>query len=271
MNWKIITPVLILAALLAGCEAQEPIRYESTAGMALDIVTGTDQGPWPDEFGAHLTLTAESQGENPVTFDPLEQDVTFRYQASDSTWRTAEAVEVPLGIFLLIEIQATIEGETWTGQGGVMLHEGAIQPVTIQLFPPLGQVVTFADSSLEAAVRAHIGKLTGELYVSDVDTITFFEAYVFYIASLSGMEHMSALTQLYLTGNQISDLTPLANLTNLNLLDLSGNQISDIAPLVSNSGLGSGDELWLLNNPLSPAAFNESIPQLTARGVIVHY
>ena len=72
----------------------------------------------------------------------------------------------------------------------------------------------------------------------------------------------------------ISDLLPLSNLTNLTWLRLNKNQISDISPLVENSGLGTGDEIWLEDNNLDLSEGSEdmgNIRALEGRGVIVHY
>jgi len=41
--------------------------------------------------------------------------------------------------------------------------------------------------------------------------------------------------------------------------------------LVQNEGLGTGDEVALNENPLSPDSINIYIPQLEARGVTVDY
>ena len=76
---------------------------------------------------------------------------------------------------------------------------------------------------------------------------------------------------LNLEHNQISDISPLANLTSVTDLFLDGNQISDISPLVQNEGLGTGDYINLLSNPLSSDSINIYIPQLEARGVVVVY
>ena len=69
--------------------------------------------------------------------------------------------------------------------------------------------------------------------------------------------------------NQISDLSPLANLQALTLLRLSGNQITDLSVLVDNTGIGSGDTVYVDKNPLSEYAIVGQIPALEARGVRV--
>ena len=48
---------------------------------------------------------------------------------------------------------------------------------------------------------------------------------------IKDLDKMTNLTELYLYGNQINDISPLAGLTNLTTLDLKLNQISDISPL----------------------------------------
>lgn len=63
---------------------------------------------------------------------------------------------------------------------------------------------------------------------------------------------------------------PLLNLVNLIKLNLHDNDIVDIETLVNNSGINSGDEIWLESNPLSDTSINTYIPQLEARGVTVH-
>ncbi len=87
------------------------------------------------------------------------------------------------------------------------------------------------------------------------------------ITPLAGLSNLQLLGLRY---NQIADLGPLSGLMNLSSLDLTGNDIADIAPLVSNSGLGSGDEVWLTYNQLSFQSVNVHIPALLARGVTVH-
>jgi hypothetical protein len=55
------------------------------------------------------------------------------------------------------------------------------------------------------------------------------------------------------------------------MLGLMQNPISDISPLVDNLGLGEGDTVILVNNPLSEESINTYIPELEARGVTVEY
>ncbi len=90
------------------------------------------------------------------------------------------------------------------------------------------------------------------------------------IVELSPLAPLSSLMTLSLDGNQIVNIGPLTSLSGLVDLNLSYNMITDIAALVSNSGLGSGDTLNLINNFLSEDACGE-INTLKNRGVWVSY
>ena len=57
------------------------------------------------------------------------------------------------------------------------------------------------------------------------------------IASLTGLEHATALKTLTIFQNNISDLTPLANLTSLKNLRIGRNNISDVTPLTNLTAL----------------------------------
>jgi len=91
------------------------------------------------------------------------------------------------------------------------------------------------------------------------------------VSDISPMQYLTNLQTLDLWGNSISDIIPLQNLTNLQDVNLGYNEISDIAPLVNNSGIGSGDEVWLTGNPLDSVSVNTHIPALENRGVTVTY
>ena len=127
----------------------------------------------------------------------------------------------------------------------------ALLAVAVIVLPATGlaqEEVSFADPNLEAAVRAAIGKPTGEILVSDVAGLAVLDARWRGISNLDGIEHLTQLTWLYLGENQISDLTPLSGLTQLTDLGLGYNQISDLTPL---SGLTQLTDLYLRGNQIS--------------------
>jgi len=150
-------------------------------------------------------------------------------------------------------------------------------------------VVTFPDSLLEVAVRQAISKLEGDICLSELLTIDTLYADgvsdVPGITDLTGLSHLVNLKFLELDLNQISDITeltpltnlemlflaynyqiqditPLSGLVNLHMLDLSYNDITDIHPLIQNAlngGIGAGDVVLLIGNPLTNMAQLDSL------------
>ena len=91
------------------------------------------------------------------------------------------------------------------------------------------------------------------------------------ITDISPIARLTKLKELNLRNNIISDISPLARLTNLTELNLQENAISDIAPLVANTGLGSGDRVFVTGNPLDALSLNSHIPVLQSRRVTVEF
>ena len=89
-------------------------------------------------------------------------------------------------------------------------------------------------------------------------------------SNISPLSGLTNLERLYLYNNAISDISPLTGLTHLELLVIEKNLISDLSPLVANTGLGSGDRVYVKDNPLSATSLNTHIPALQARGVTVN-
>jgi internalin A len=80
------------------------------------------------------------------------------------------------------------------------------------------------------------------------------------ISDLTPLAWLTNLTYLNLSDNNISDLTPLSELTKLTKLDLSYSNISDITPL---AGLTNLTELSLQGNPITTsqkAMLEEALP-----------
>ena len=91
------------------------------------------------------------------------------------------------------------------------------------------------------------------------------------ITDISAIKDLTNLTMLQFGENNISDISAVAGLTHLTELGLDGNFISDLSPLVKNTGLGSGDRVGVLGNPLSYKSVNIHIPALQKRGVEVQF
>ena len=91
------------------------------------------------------------------------------------------------------------------------------------------------------------------------------------ISDISALAGLTNLTSLGLGGNSISDISTVSGLTKLTSLDLEDNNISDISPLVANTGLGSGDLVYVWENPLSYLSIHTHIPTLKERGATVDF
>ena len=99
---------------------------------------------------------------------------------------------------------------------------------------------------------ADLQGLTGDLYADDRN-----------IVSIEGAQYLTNLQEMYLWGNQISDLSPLVGLSNLQELWLFSNQISDLSPL---AGLTNLQRLYLGSNQISdisPLAGLTNLPVLS--------
>ena len=89
------------------------------------------------------------------------------------------------------------------------------------------------------------------------------------ISDISAVARLTNLTELWLNDNSISDISAIAGLTNLTALWLGYNSISDVSHLVANIGLGNGDFVDVVGNPLNAISINTHIPALQGRGVEV--
>jgi hypothetical protein len=154
-----------------------------------------------------------------------------------------------------------------------------------------GLEVVFPDENLEAIVRGALEKPEGPLTREDLKSLYALDNLDSdnpEIENISGLEHATNLTELWLIDNNISDISPIANLTNLGKLVLGNSQISDISPMASLTNLTelllSSNQisdistlasltnlisLDLRDNPLSQESINTHVPNLRARGVIV--
>ena len=81
------------------------------------------------------------------------------------------------------------------------------------------------------------------------------------IKDLTGLEHATQLTEIWLFRSQISELTPLADLTSLTHLVVGESRIADLSPL---GGLSSLTHLWLPGNNISDVTPLASLMSLTS-------
>jgi len=80
------------------------------------------------------------------------------------------------------------------------------------------------------------------------------------VHSLEGLQHLTNLETLNLSGNAVQELSPLSGLLRLQKLDLSRNRITDVKPLSGAVALG---RLTLSDNRISDPRPLQSLPRLT--------
>ena len=109
--------------------------------------------------------------------------------------------------------------------------------------------VVIPDAKLAAAVRKALGLGSNAAITKQrIQGLTELDARDSQIKNLTGLEHATQLTYLFLYNNQISDVSPLRGLTQLRDLVLDDNQISNVRPL---SGLKQLELLHLCGNQIN--------------------
>jgi internalin A len=96
--------------------------------------------------------------------------------------------------------------------------------------------VTFKDANLDGAVRSALDIGSVDITAAVAASLTDLTAQDAGIVDLSGIECLTGLQTLDLSGgeapNQIAELGPVRYLKNLKSLDLSGNPLTDLSPLI---------------------------------------
>lgn len=118
--------------------------------------------------------------------------------------------------------------------------------------------------SLSSNNISDINALSGLLGLTELDLSNN------HISDISALSGLILISNLNLSSNNIADITALSGLKALNVLKLSSNNLSDISALVANSGIGSGDFIYLDGNPaLSNPGPEADIAALEARNAVV--
>jgi Leucine-rich repeat (LRR) protein/TRAP-type C4-dicarboxylate transport system substrate-binding protein len=130
-----------------------------------------------------------------------------------------------------------------------------IAPIATNKYQSASTPVTFPDPGLEEAIRDAIGKTSGDIYESDLLSVTSLDLDESNIFNLAGIQYCTNLVHLNLYNNYITDISPLAALTKLIFLELGSNQIRDISYL---SGLTNIQYIFINNNQIT----NVSLPNL---------
>jgi len=127
----------------------------------------------------------------------------------------------------------------------------------------------FRDHNLRIVIRESTGKRFGFVTQSDLEKITYINAWRQQINDLTGIGNCKNLEKLQLGGNglYLKDIGPLKDLHNLTQLELSGDTVADIAPL---SGLTKLTHLYMFSNleleDISPLASLNNLSVLNLGG-----
>ena len=101
------------------------------------------------------------------------------------------------------------------------------QPTPTNIVPPGSQI-----SIVEAAIRKELRKPIGELTKADLEKVTHLNLYGRQLTELpKGLEKLTQLRSLYLSGNQLTDVKGLEKLTQLTYLNLISNKLTDVKGL----------------------------------------
>ncbi|AHI55727.1 Ig-like domain-containing protein [Listeria ivanovii] len=117
---------------------------------------------------------------------------------------------------------------------GLCINTGSgtkVQAAKISHPMPINKI--FPDPDLANAVKQNLGKKSVTDCVSQraLDKVRKFNGIQANIESLEGIQFFTKLEELFLSSNQIKDISPLKDLTELRVLDLKMNEIRDLTPL----------------------------------------
>ena len=265
-----------------GGEVTEPGEETFTydGGEVVDLVAKPDEGyrfvNWTGEVDTianvnAATTTITMNGDYSITANFVAvYDLTISSTEGGSVTTPGEGVFTHCAgtvVGLAVRTDVGYHFLNWTGDVDTIADvNGSSTTITINDHYSITanfeeeKAVTFADPSLEAAIREAIYIPERPLYPSDLKGLTSLHAYHKNISDLTGLEYCTSLTALDLRWNQISDISPLANLTSLTFINFWENQISNISPLANLTNL---TELYLLHNQISDISPLASLTNLT--------
>jgi Leucine-rich repeat (LRR) protein len=128
-------------------------------------------------------------------------------------------------------------------------------------FSPLAGLVNLTELSLSGAGNPEVA------VVAELKQLVTLSIGGNGVEELPDLSELTSLEVLGLTYNDVSDLSPLTPLESLNEIWADDNLITDLTPLVDNPGIGEGDHVNVLWNPIDCTEQATNIAELKARGV----
>ena len=209
------------------------------------------------------------------------------FQAPLSAAHAAAAVGLETGTFLekisnnvslqnllgaLVLENGVIKRDAWTSAfhdvvAALDSPDTVLPPVVERPERIPGAGVYIPDANLRAAIEEALGKAADDVItVEDMATLTTLRASNRYIKDLTGIQHAINLEELWISGNPVSNISPLAGLKNLIGLAAWDMDIEDFSPLAELTKL---KWLELFNTPISdisPLAHLTSLKSLRLYG-----
>jgi hypothetical protein len=129
------------------------------------------------------------------------------------------------------------------------MNGNTITPEWLSDYTPLRGLVFLTELDIAFNhVIEDLGFLQDMMYLTKLD-ISFNK-----IEDIGVLYNLYSLQELYASFNEIKNISVLGELSDLSVIDLSYNEITDLKALTENYSIGSGDTIYLYNNPLSATA-----------------
>jgi len=124
-------------------------------------------------------------------------------------------------------------------------------------------------AGLSKLKKLHIGQkpLRNFSALASLSNLSFLDVSRTGVSDISAVAGMPQLVDFFAQSNQITDISALSGHARLNLVNLIDNQVSDVSALATNTGLASGDFVYLEQNALTCATQASNLQALQTRGV----
>ena len=231
--------------------------YQHHHGVITGRISFTDTTDTAVEKAAYIGIVAGVGGGR---FNP-DGNLT-REQAAVLVFRLMEAMGYPiLPVYPYFADRANIAYWARLEVGG-MQHAGIMSGVGNSMFAP--QVTYTREQSIATMMRVHEILMP---FIGIAELNLAFEGITdAMLAEMVADGRIPAhITALRLTGNYITDISPLGYLTNLEFVDLMNNQVVDISPL---GNLQHLKVLHLVNNPISDISALSNLTGLQGLGLM---
>ncbi len=133
--------------------------------------------------------------------------------------------------------------------------------------------IEFHDKNLEREVRKLLEKPSGDIFNTDVETISVMTLQNVPVEDIEDLKYFTGLSQLTISSAKITDVSALSGMERLRVLDLSNNTISDVRPLakiqtlqeltVSGNYITDMTPIYSLKNLIELDLSNNSITDVT--------